>query len=81
MRFAAGLARDTGAKLTLLHVYDAPMAVQFGLAHDTDEEFKAAMKRVSGEAFLAADEILGKDSAQAEHKTSMGHPVEEIRPQ
>ncbi len=78
VRFAAGLARDTGAKLTLLHVYDAPTAVQVGLARESNEDFDLAMKRVSSESFRAADEILGQDSQQADHKSTIGHPAAEI---
>ena len=78
VRFAAKLAKDSGAELTLLHVYDAPMASQFGLAGLTDEDFERAMKEVAKQSFEAADAVLGPDASSADHQVAMGHPAEEI---
>lgn len=77
-RFAARLARDSGARLILLHVYDAPTAAAMGLARRSEEDYQHALEEVSAETFEAAGAAMGKVTARIEHKTVVGHPANEI---
>jgi nucleotide-binding universal stress UspA family protein len=78
VQFAARLARDTGAALTLLHVYDAPTASQMGLARQSGDDFKRAMEELGAASFGAADKALANQDVKVEREVVMGHPAAEI---
>ena len=76
-RFAGRLARDTGAAITLLHVYDMPTATMMGLRHADPEELKHIREEISRGSFDAARAELG-DVRQVGTHLAIGHPVDEI---
>jgi nucleotide-binding universal stress UspA family protein len=77
-RFAAGLARDSGARLILLHVYDAPTAAAMGLARRSTEEYERALEQASAESFEAAHQAMSDLAPRVDHQVTMGHPANEI---
>jgi nucleotide-binding universal stress UspA family protein len=76
-RFAAELARDTGAALELLHVYDAPTAVHLGLRALSKEELSERGESIAHGSIAAAEEAIG-GIVGAEHHLALGHPETEI---
>ena len=70
--FAAQLARDTGAELSLVHVYDAPAAAAMGFIGTDDTSAKLAQA-----SFAAATAAMG-DVAVKEYLVEIGHPAERI---
>jgi nucleotide-binding universal stress UspA family protein len=76
-RFAARLAKDTGAVLELLHVYDAPTAAHLGLRALSKEELSERGESIARGSIDAAEKAIG-GLVEAEHHLSMGHPETEI---
>jgi nucleotide-binding universal stress UspA family protein len=76
-RFAAHLAKGTGAELELLHVYDAPTAVALGVEALTKEELAARSETIGKGSFEKADEAIG-DVIAATHHVELGHPAKQI---
>lgn len=76
-RFAAELAKATGATLELLHVYDAPTAVHLGLRALSKAELAEKSEGVAHGSVQAAEEAIG-GLVEAEHHMSLGHPEREI---
>lgn len=74
--FAASLAQKLGAKLTLIHVYDAPTAAAMGLARQSREQIDLAMTEVSRGSFERARNGMG--GLEASTHVAIGHPDREI---
>lgn len=70
--FAAELVRDTGAQITLVHVYDAPAAAAMGLSFPDDSAAKVAQS-----SFAHAKQAMA-DIEVEEHLVEIGHPAERI---
>jgi len=77
-RFAGYIASETGARLTLLHVYDAPTVAALGLASLSKEEVKETVERVAQGSFRAASEELAAFDVPVETRALVGHPAQEI---
>ena len=77
-RFAARLARDAGAAVELLHVYDAPRVTTLGLTALTRDEIDAMKVRVSRESFERAEEAMAGIEVPFERHVIVGDPVSEI---
>lgn len=76
-RFAGGLARDTGARLVLLHVYDSTVISVMGLNALSGKEIDDAIARVSRGYFESAQRAL-PDGVTADTKVRIGNPSSEI---
>lgn len=76
-RFAGRLARDTGATITLLHVYDMPSVAAMGMRHVSDDELARIRTNIDKGSFDAARAELG-DVPKLETESAIGHPAEEI---
>ncbi len=77
-RFAYKLAQDTGARLTLLHVYNAPAAVMLGFGALTQEQVLASQQLVSRGSFDHARSTMEGETNWVETDTVIGHPGTEI---
>lgn len=78
-RFAADLAEKMGAKVTLLHVYDATGLVMLGVAALSKAQLEEAKANVSRETFEAARRAMGAAAYDAAEKvTAIGEAAEEI---
>lgn len=77
VRFAARLAKATGATLELLHVYDAPTAAQLGLRALSKTEMHERSERIAHGSVAAAEQAVG-GLVEARHHASIGHPEREI---
>jgi len=75
--FAAQLAEQTGAALELVHVYDAPTAVELGLRALTKEQLSETGEYVAKGSVEAAEKAIG-GRVPVEHHFALGHPAEEI---
>ena len=75
-KFAGELARQTGAELILMHVYDAPTAAAMGLARQSKEELEHAEQEVAKGSFQGAERAL--EGTPAKHYVTLGHPSHEI---
>lgn len=75
--FAAGLAVDAGASLTLLYVLDSA-ASAIGLASLSQEEITVAKKSVSENAFAAALQAMGGKKPPVQKEVRLGHPAQDI---
>jgi nucleotide-binding universal stress UspA family protein len=75
--FAAALARDTGATVVLLHVYDAPAAVAMGFLPSTPAQLDDTQARAVQGHFKKARAAMGGVEAD-EHLIEIGHPAERI---
>lgn len=76
-RFAAGLARETGAALELMHVYDMPTAVHLGIAEHHDGAPSALAESIAHGSFASVQkEIEGLEDSG--HYIALGDPGEEI---
>jgi len=76
--FAARLARDSGAKVVLMHVFDAPTVSQLGLRNLGEEDLekaRAGLARGSFESARRAMETYG--GVSEETHVALGHPAEE----
>ena len=76
-RFAAELAKATGATLELLHVYDAPTAVHLGLKAVSKEELSELSEGVARGSVDAAEQAID-GLVPAEHRFAIGHPEREL---
>lgn len=78
-RFAAQLARETGAALTLLYVYDAPAAAMLGFGALTTLQMESTKESVARGSFDAAHKAID-DAKPAVVQThfALGHPGTEI---
>jgi nucleotide-binding universal stress UspA family protein len=74
--FASKLAKDSGADIHLVHVYDAPTAVQLGLRALDGGELDEARSAIGRGSFANARTVI--DGTIAEELVLLGHPVEEI---
>lgn len=75
-RFAVDLARDLGATVTLMYVFDAPAWAVAGIVAKGDLE--RTKENVARGSFDAAAVALGEHSREARHYIDIGHPVERI---
>ncbi|MFN2377539.1 MAG: universal stress protein [Candidatus Binatia bacterium] len=75
--FAAGLARDTGARVALLHVYDAPTAVAMGLMAAVPTDLDDSYATLTQACFAKAKAAMGEVEVK-EHLVEIGHPAERI---
>lgn len=76
-KFAAALAKATGATLELLHVYDAPTAVHLGLKAISKEELREMSEGVARGSVEAAERAIA-GLVPAEHRFAIGHPEGEL---
>lgn len=76
-QFAGRLARDTGAALTLVHVYDMPSVAAMGLRHVSEGELARIREGLSRGSFEAARKAIG-EGVSVDTVLEMGHPAEEI---
>ncbi len=76
--FAARLARDTGAAITLIHVYDAPTAAAMGLRHVDPDELAKIREAVSHGSFEAARNAMGDLDRPVDTVLEVGEPAHEI---
>lgn len=77
-KFAANLARDARAALTLVHVYDAPTAALLGLEAQSTDEVERTKNVVAKGSFEAARQAIGDSSVPISTHVSIGHPAHEI---
>ena len=77
-RFAAYLASETGATITLLHVFDAPTATVLGLASLTGPAAQEAVERVAAGSFASATAEMGEFDVEVDTRVAVGHPAREI---
>jgi nucleotide-binding universal stress UspA family protein len=75
-KFAGVLARQAGAELTLMHVYDAPTASAMGLARQSREEMEHIKEEIAKGSFQAAEKEL--EGMPVKHYVTLGHPSHEI---
>lgn len=76
--FAARLARDSGARIILVHVYDSPSASALGLRHVTDSELEKIRDGMSRGSFDAARNAMGDFDGSVEPHLAIGDPAKEI---
>ncbi|MCA9667186.1 MAG: universal stress protein [Myxococcales bacterium] len=77
--FAARLARATGAKLTLMHVYDIHSASSLGLRALSREDMGDLTQRKSRASIDAALEAIGDTAGlEIERDGEIGDPATEI---
>ncbi|MCA9595520.1 MAG: universal stress protein [Myxococcales bacterium] len=76
VRFAGQLAKQTGAELILMYVYDAPTASAMGLARQSREELEHVKEEVAKGSFQAAEAVL--EGTPAKRYVTFGHPSHEI---
>ena len=77
-RFAAQLAHDTGAVLTLLHVYNTTTTVALGLESLTHDEVEKNKTYVAKGSFDAARHAIGSMPVTIETHVAIGYPGHEI---
>lgn len=77
-RFGARLARDSGASLILLHVYDATTAAALGFEALTHEEMEKTRRYVAQGSFDAAQRAMGESVVPVETYVAIGYPGHEI---
>jgi len=77
-RFAAFLARESGAKITLLHVHEASTAEMVGLASQSQEQIHAREAGVAAGSFAGAREAIAEFDVETNEATRLGHPATEI---
>ena len=75
--FAADLARNAGAEIVLIHVYDAPAAVAMGLLPGVPDDLDNSQAKVAQECFAKAKAAMGDVKVQ-EHLVEIGNPAERI---
>ncbi|MCZ7681598.1 MAG: universal stress protein [Sandaracinaceae bacterium] len=75
--WAAELAKETGAGLELLYVYDAPTAVHLGVRARTPAELSETAESIASGSIAAAESAIG-GLAPAAHHLALGHPAREI---
>lgn len=76
--FAARLARETDAALTLIHVYDAPTAVLLGLEAQSAEEVHKTKEILGKGSFDGARRAIGELPITLTTHAGIGHPAPEI---
>ncbi|MFO7562006.1 MAG: universal stress protein [Enhygromyxa sp.] len=77
-QFAAKLAGDANAALTLIHVFDPPTASLMGLEAKSREEIEVIMRADAQASFDAALEVIGFTDVQISTRALIGHPAPEI---
>ena len=77
-RFAASIASETGAQVTLLYAYDAPTAAALGLARLSDEVAKETIQRVAAGSFEAARTEMSSFDVEVQTHVTVGNPSHEI---
>ena len=77
-KFAAKLAADANAALTLVHVYDPPTASLMGLEAKSREEIDAIRTADAQGIFDAAHEAIGFTEVPISTHALIGHPAPEI---
>ena len=77
-RFAARLARDTGAELELLHIYDSTVISVMGLHALSGKEIDDAVHRVSKTYFEGARRAMEDDGPVTREVVLIGNPSSEI---
>jgi nucleotide-binding universal stress UspA family protein len=75
-RFAVELARDLGASVTLMYVFDAPSWAVAGMVAKGDLE--RTKEHVARGSFDAAALALGEQGRDVRHHIDIGHPAERI---
>lgn len=78
VRFGAQLARDTGADLTFVHVYDTTVISMMGFKALSGKEIDDAVQRVSSGFFEAARVVVGADPPPIKQRVLIGNPAREI---
>ncbi len=76
-RFAALLAKETGAALELIHVYDAPTAAQLGMRSLSKAEIDETRERIASGSVRSAEAAIA-GLVGVEHYAAIGHPAHEI---
>ena len=76
--FAGRLAGDTGAAVTLIHVYDAPTVAAMGLRSANEAEMNRARDVISRGSFDAARRAMGEREVPVDTYLAIGHPADEI---
>ena len=74
--FAAGLARDGGATLELVYIYDAPTAALMGL--EATRDIARVKEQVAGGSFEGALSAIGESDVAIAEYVAIGHPAREI---
>ena len=77
-RFAASLAKETGATLTLLHVYDAPTAAALGLTLLPPADVQRMVARLAEGSFDRARKEIVEFGVPVETVAVVGQPGKEI---
>jgi nucleotide-binding universal stress UspA family protein len=76
--FAQKLAKDTGAQLTLLYVYNAPAAVMLGFGALNQLQMDSMKDAVAQGSFDQAKGAMGEEASSAHTEVAIGHPGTEI---
>jgi nucleotide-binding universal stress UspA family protein len=77
-KFAAKLAGDANAALTLVHVYDPPTASLMGLEAKSREEIDAIRTADAQTSFEAAQQAIGATAVPITTHALIGHAAPEI---
>ncbi len=77
-QFAAKLASDASAALTLVHVYEPPTASLMGLEAKSREEIEQTMRQLAQASFDAALEVIGTTEVPTTTRVLLGHPARQI---
>jgi nucleotide-binding universal stress UspA family protein len=77
-RFAAKLAGDANAALSLVHVFDPPPAAVMGLEAKSREEIEQIMSEDAKTSFDAALAAIGFTPLTIATQVLIGHPAPEI---
>ncbi|MDD9945596.1 MAG: universal stress protein [Myxococcales bacterium] len=77
-RFAAFLASELKAAVTLLHAYDAPTAAALGLAGQDKAAFDETIQGVARGSFERAKAEMGGFDVQVQTQVAVGDPAHEI---
>lgn len=78
VKYAAQLAYDMDAKLTLLYIYDAPSAAFVGLNALDSESIEKLKENAARTSLSSAREVIKDANVETESQVAVGHPGEEI---
>jgi nucleotide-binding universal stress UspA family protein len=77
-RFAARIAKDSGASLTFLYVYDAPAIASMGLAQLSAVDLDRVASSMADHAFSAAKNAVHESGITPRLEIAQGNPTVEI---
>jgi len=76
--FAARLAADTGASLTLLFTFEPAGPATIGLASLSKSDVKHAVNSIAEKALAKAVKAVAKAGVTSSQQVALGHPAAEI---